>query len=284
MTQLTLNLKKEYVPPPPPPPPPPAKEELVERVGTSCAINRKWLFGSMFFYLRHDTQGALTSYDSEIDDIRAKTGKFPQCSAPLAPPSLPPSDAALGALVKNESAATQALIETTSGMQTTGLNQVSSKIDGVLSAINTTLTGALNDLSGRIGSILNSTNTIAASQSASRAENQKGFGDLLAWTKDFKVPDPTVAILGKINELLQPARDVLSWTKNFKFPDWNSVIVQPVINAADMWFSNRLGIDPKKPFWDEIQLKLNAMAIGIVTAALNAVLPDPSYWQKKKGG
>lgn len=281
--QLTLKLKKEYVPPPPPPPPPPSGEEVVERVGGNCSLNRKYLFGSMFYYLRHDTQGALTSYDSDADDIKKRYAEFPQCYSAPPPPILPPSDEALGALTKNEAAATRALIDTTSGMQQAGQNQISTKQDGILDIISKTVLGGLNDISTFLGSLLGATNAIAASQAASRSENQKGFGDLLAWTKDFKVPDPSAFILDGVNTLLQPARDVLAWTQNFKFPDWNAVIVQPIMTSLDEWFSARLGIDPKLPFWDEMQKKMNAMAIGIISAAVNAILPDPDFWKKKKG-
>lgn len=145
--------------------------------------------------------------------------------------------------------------------------------DQITSKIPTKLDGLKSD-----------TATVATAISESRTETKKGFGDILASIGNIKIPDPSKFIIDSVNGLLQPARDVLTWTKNFKWPDWNAAIVQPVVTAADVWFSNRLGIDPKKPFWDEIGLKLNAMAIGIVTAALNAVLPDPSFWQKKKGG
>jgi hypothetical protein len=272
---VTLKLKKEYYPPPPPPPPPPPGETVVERVGLNCSLNSKYLFGSQFYYLRHDTQGALTTYDSDINDIRAKYSKFAQCYSTPPPPPLPPSDVALGALITNTSAATQALIDTTSGMQTSGLNQIAANLTGVFNYISNTVVGALNDISGSLGSVLGAINAIAASQAASRQENQKGFGDLLAWTKDVKFPDPSKFIVDSVNGLLQPARDVLAWTQNFKFPDWNAAIVQPVADSVDAWFSGLLGIDPKKPFWDEIATKIIGIVTMSIDAILNAIVPPP---------
>jgi hypothetical protein len=132
-----------------------------------------------------------------------------------------------------------------------------------------------------------------------------GLSEILSWTRNFRLPDwntvivqPVLNALGPLAAVknfvdnfrwpdwhavivqpvltaLAPLAAVKKFVDDFKFPDWNAVIVQPVTNAVDVWFSNRLGINPKLPFWTEIETKIAGIVTNIILNFINTIIPEP---------
>lgn len=69
-----------------PPVPPPSGEEIISTIGTSCDIMQKWMFGQAWYRHRNRYTGGGSSWDSEMDDARARANKDASCFVPPPPP------------------------------------------------------------------------------------------------------------------------------------------------------------------------------------------------------
>lgn len=120
---------------------PPKGETLMETVGASCRIMAHDFAFGRFFYLRHDVQGNLTAYDSDIRDIRNRVKDFPICDVPVATEARK-----IDALDKKIDSGLKSLQQSISQ----AANTLSDKLNGVKSGLEAMINGIAAGLSTRI--------------------------------------------------------------------------------------------------------------------------------------
>lgn len=68
------------------PPTPGPKEEIIQRVGTSCSIINNYSFSKSFYQVRHDRKGNLTSLQPDLPTARSQAFSRPECFETPPPP------------------------------------------------------------------------------------------------------------------------------------------------------------------------------------------------------
>jgi hypothetical protein len=80
-----------------PPSTPGFKEEIIDRVGTSCSIINNYSFAKSAYQVRHDRKGNLSSLHMDLVEVRGIANRSPECFE--TPPPPPKTTDELGAEV-----------------------------------------------------------------------------------------------------------------------------------------------------------------------------------------
>lgn len=268
-----------YVYPTAAPTPAPSGETVYGTVGTSCELVTKQIFGRNWSAYRNKYTNYHSSWYEYADDTQHFAEGNPDC---FVVPEAEPSPTAPGNVIE----------------------AIGQQVSASTSTITNTLTTVKNTIVGEINSVVAGADSII-SMLQSILSRLDILPSIKTWQTTFAFPDWQDVIIHPISNLLQPMRDILAWTKTFELPDWDTTIVQPINsllqpmrdvktmltdfltfawftqlvmkieNMLDVWFSSKLGIDPAKPFWDEVENRIITIVVNNIHAILNRTIPEP---------
>jgi hypothetical protein len=132
-------------------------------------------------------------------------------------------------------------------------------LDGIASAltpISDLITGGITDIRNDISAAATDISTI------------------VTWVEGFAWPDFAGLINTGIADLWADVQTILAWTQNPPWGDltkfFDSFIAAPLHN----WFYAELGLDPTLDFWTAVETRVYNLIVNILTAIINAILPD----------
>lgn len=148
---MTLSVYYQTIKPPETPAPLPEGETLIETVGASCKIMLKSFPFGRFYYLRHDVQGELTAYDSDISDIRRMIGSFPICNIPVKTESSKINE--LSQKLDNGLKDLQKSISSTAGLVNTNIENTRKGLEAMINGISSGLSNRIASTENELKSV-----------------------------------------------------------------------------------------------------------------------------------
>ncbi len=244
-----------------------------------CTITRhESSFGATFGY-QHPDFGEMNWGWMRSGDAEDHAKGDPRCFTPPLPP--PPSAREMQSNIINAVGNSTSTIQQEVAAQRTLSSTIMAGLQSLTDSTAGTLKSISDSLSSGLGSTLEAVGSLSKSVSDGFSTAFSKLDAISSWQVNFKFPSWDEVIVQPVNALLQPARDVLEWTKNFQWPDWEAVVIGPILNRIDAWFSNLLGIDPAKPFWDELEAKLYTLIRNMLERLIDELTSEFPENEKK---